>query len=111
MTLESSEDSYSFTYKVINYDYFEQTITVQNVKFAKKPKLILVWAFYSLKFNYNCLYFKNLESIKINLKIISMLCSKIYFSLKLAKIVSLTSNKCDSMALTASTSSLLAIAL
>ncbi len=38
MTLESSKGSYSFTYKVINYDYFDQMITVQNIKFAKKAQ-------------------------------------------------------------------------
>ena len=49
MTLESSKDSYSFTYKVINYDYFDQMITVQNIKFAKKAQTIVVWAFLFLE--------------------------------------------------------------
>ncbi len=36
MILESLKDSDSFTYKVMNYDDFDQMITVQNLKFAIK---------------------------------------------------------------------------
>ena len=37
MILESLKDSDSFTYKVMNYDDFDQMITVQNLKFNKSP--------------------------------------------------------------------------
>ncbi|MGJ0284737.1 hypothetical protein ACRX5L_12595 [Staphylococcus ureilyticus] len=36
----------------MNYDDFDQMITVQNLKFAIKAQTAIVWAFYSLKFNY-----------------------------------------------------------
>ena len=57
MILESLKDSDSFTYKVMNYDDFDQMITVQNLKFAIKAQTAIVWAFYSLKFNYTRLRF------------------------------------------------------
>ena len=45
MILESLKDSDSFTYKVMNYDDFDQMITVQNLKFAIKAQTAIVWAF------------------------------------------------------------------